>query len=128
MATPHVAGAVLQLLQHYPHYKPADIQHALDCMATKGVLQGLQQGQTPDRLLHSGQWIEGPVATQALGQIAKRSVAANGAVKGESVDSAAVDDLLNSDKCHANDGTEAMGVVPAHHAHHQARSQRALQP
>ena len=68
MATPHVAGAVLQLLQHYPHYTPLDISRALTCMSTKGVVNGLD-AQTPNHLLHTGTMLAEAQNAQLLGQI-----------------------------------------------------------
>ena len=53
MATPHVAGAALQILQLHPTFSPADVRRALLCMATAGVIKGLGPS-SPNRLLHAG--------------------------------------------------------------------------
>lgn len=57
MATPHVAGAALQLLQQFPQMKSDDVKRALMCMATTNVIHGLD-AYTPNRLLHTGRPLE----------------------------------------------------------------------
>jgi len=57
MATPHVAGAALQLLQQFPQMKSDDVKRALLCMATTNVIHGLD-AYTPNRLLHTGRPLE----------------------------------------------------------------------
>jgi subtilisin family serine protease len=59
MAAPHVAGAVLQLLQSYPHLTPNDVMRSLICMASKEVIQGLD-AYSPNRLLHTGAALADP--------------------------------------------------------------------
>jgi subtilisin family serine protease len=53
MATPLVAGAVLQLLQKRAHATPTQIGMALRCLSTKGAVTGLS-ASTVNRLVHTG--------------------------------------------------------------------------
>jgi len=53
MATPHVAGAVAQLLQLFPKHNAHDVQRSLACMATENVVRGLDD-YSPNRFLHTG--------------------------------------------------------------------------
>ena len=53
MATPHVAGAVAQLLQLFPQHTAHDVQRSLACMATENAIIGLDD-YSPNRLLHTG--------------------------------------------------------------------------
>lgn len=58
MATPHAAGAVLQVLGKFPHYKPEEVRRALACMAQNNIVHGNgmmeEYGGTPNRLLRTG--------------------------------------------------------------------------
>ena len=54
MATPHVAGAALQMLQLHPTMRPDDVKRSLLCMASTNVIHGLD-AYTPNRLLHTGE-------------------------------------------------------------------------
>ena len=54
MATPHVAGAALQMLQLHPTMRPDDVKRALLCMASTNIIHGLD-AYTPNRLLHTGE-------------------------------------------------------------------------
>jgi len=65
MATPHVAGAVLQLLQMRPHYNPAQIAAALSCLATKNIVSGIFDN-TPNHLLHTGTALDEPANVNKL--------------------------------------------------------------
>ena len=47
---------VLQLLQRYPHFRPADVARALACMSTKGAVSDVDS-KTPNRLLHTGKML-----------------------------------------------------------------------
>ena len=127
MATPHVAGAVLQLLQAHPHYQPADIMHALDCMATKGVVSGLD-GATPDRLLRTGAWLAEPANVGALDAL---DGAANGTLQAQGAEG--VSALLRSAKCHASarHGGSGGGDPARSRSHHASEGEvraAVLQP
>ena len=58
MATPHAAGAVLQVLGKFPHLKPEEVRRALACMAQNNIVHGNgmmeEYGGTPNRLLRGG--------------------------------------------------------------------------
>lgn len=51
MATPHVVGAVAQLLQRHPSMSPATVQSLIVKRSTKGVLTRMPSTTTPNRLL-----------------------------------------------------------------------------
>ena len=94
MATPHVAGAVLQLLQHHPDYKPADVMRALDCMSTKGAVTGAIDG-TPDRLLHTGAFLHSNSSVRVLQQIDDENLN-----PGLNMDADAQVSMLSQPECH----------------------------
>ena len=53
MATPHVSGAVAQLLQQSPQLTPIEIKQILEERATEDILRDVPRG-TPNRLLAAG--------------------------------------------------------------------------
>jgi len=53
MATPHVAGAALQILQSHPAFSHDDVKRSMLCMATQNAIAGLDP-YSPNRLLHTG--------------------------------------------------------------------------
>ena len=65
MATPHVAGAVLQMLQRHPRMKAEDVKRGLLCMATTNAVLGLD-AHTPNRLLHTGEALDDAANHQLL--------------------------------------------------------------
>jgi len=109
MATPHDAGAVLQLLQAHPTYQPADISRALDCMATKGVIKHLPAG-TPDRLLHTGAYLDAPSSVRILDQFGKK------ASSGVDLDVDVRSQVLAAPECHPESHPELDDAVAAEYA------------
>jgi len=65
MATPHVAGAALQILQHHPDFTAEEATRALLCMATKNQIKGLD-AHSPNLLLKAGDSILDPHNVQLI--------------------------------------------------------------
>jgi len=67
MATPHVAGAALQILQTHPKYSHDDVKRSMLCMSTENVITGLDP-YSPNKLLHTGLTLEDAHNAQLISQ------------------------------------------------------------
>ena len=104
MATPHVAGAVLQLLGKFPDFKPEDVRRALACMAEEGTVHdnGMMDefGGTPNRFLRTGKRLDTPESVELIMQ--------QKAKEGEEV---STEQLTHAVKCHRRGTDDDGGAV-----------------
>jgi hypothetical protein len=102
MATPHAAGAVLQVLGKFPKLKPEEVRRALACMAQNNIVHGNgmmeEYGGTPNRLLRAGQMLD----TQESMKMIQAQQMGDEAVSAAS--------LTHAVRCHKEEADEADAV------------------